>query len=149
MTELDVMLAAYAANYPDETDRLMLADCLEERGDPRGAWLRDPALASVMGLGLHDPRAKLIENLATDPDAAELLARMGSANLVPLIERLRSDDPRVQKDALTALGKHGETAAPAVPAILALLREDREEIRCAAIETLGRLGSAAARPMWH
>ncbi len=37
------MLAAYAASYPDETDRLILADWLEERG----TWLRDPDLAQT------------------------------------------------------------------------------------------------------
>jgi uncharacterized protein (TIGR02996 family) len=142
MPDEATMLAAYAASYPDDTDRLILADWLEERGDVRGTWLRDPDLARYMGPNLDDPRAKLIAALADDPKVAELLARLGSTDLNDLVERLKSDDPREQRAALAALGELGEQAVPAVPAILERLRSwERGSVREAAIAILDNLGS--------
>ena len=34
---------------PDDMTRLAFADWLEERGDPRAAWVRDPAVFRWMG----------------------------------------------------------------------------------------------------
>src|SRR5262245_33382151 len=160
------MTAAYAAN-PDEDHRLILADWFEERGDPRGAWLRDPELAPWMGPEAADPVPALIAGLADrEQEARRLLVRIGPraapalmaarakdcqridavlsalVSAVPalpgLLERLGSDDPREQESALQALGEVGEAAAPALPRILLLLQEDRQSLRRAVIAALRR-----------
>src|SRR5262249_41898587 len=77
MSEEKAMLSAYAAN-PDEAHRLILADWFEEHGDPRGAWLRDPDLAS------GDAKARCA--------ALEALGEVGesAAQVVPaVLDRLR------------------------------------------------------------
>lgn len=75
MPDLATMLAAYAATYPEETERLILADWLEERGDVRGSWLRDPDLARYLGPDLGDPVPRILAALGRAPDAEALLAR--------------------------------------------------------------------------
>jgi uncharacterized protein (TIGR02996 family) len=65
----------------DNTARLMFADWLEERGDPRAPWVRDPDLWPFMAPDATDPIPRLVER--TDGKVPEgrwdLLARIGAA----------------------------------------------------------------------
>ncbi len=72
MTEEQTFLAAIAANPADATARLVFADWLTERDDPRGDWLRartQLALGSVEGVErdrLHERERELaLESLAS------------------------------------------------------------------------------------
>lgn len=145
MPDLATMLAAYAATYPDETDRLILADWLEERGDVRGAWLRDPLLAQCMGPSLADPVPQLIALLGREARAGALLAQVGGADpdALALAARLESADPRTQRAALVALGDLGTRAVCALPGILRRVAHGHASVRLLAIATLARLGALA------
>jgi uncharacterized protein (TIGR02996 family) len=54
MSKLQAFLEAIAANPEDDTARLVFADWLEERGDPRGAFIR--VQCALAGLPAEDPR---------------------------------------------------------------------------------------------
>ena len=59
------------------------------------------------------------------------------------MDALRSTDPIVRKKAVEVLGRMGEDAAPAVPALTALLDDPDLGVRKAAARTLGQIGPDA------
>ena len=66
MTDEEAFLTVIAANPLDEAPRLIFADWLEERDDPRGVWLRNPALAELMGVRSENPIPRLVAELGAD-----------------------------------------------------------------------------------
>jgi len=91
MTDEIAFLRALSANPDDDTSRLVFADWLEERGDHRASWLRDPALVRWMPTGNIDPIPNLLTTFTYDADhqrqeeARQLLPRLGPALIRPLI----------------------------------------------------------------
>src|SRR4051812_49324247 len=90
-------LAAMAAAPDDQAPRLVFADWLEERGDPRGAWLRDPLVAPWMGVRCENPIPRLVAGLGESeegcpPDVCEspALERIGGPAIPALLDALRS-----------------------------------------------------------
>jgi HEAT repeat protein len=64
--------------------------------------------------------------------------------VVPVLtESLKDSDGFVRRDAAAALGNFGEDARSAIPALLAMNR-DKEQVRRAAGEALGKIDSKAA-----
>src|SRR5271166_6206709 len=57
-------LEAIVAHPDDDTPRLVYADWLEERGDPRGAFIR--AQCALERLGADDPRRAALEDEADE-----------------------------------------------------------------------------------
>ena len=93
MNDEQAMLAAYAAHYPDAAHREVLADWLEERGDARAAWLRDPDIGPWMGPDLTDPIARLIKVLPTqEATATRVLVKLGQAAVPALYGALVGED---------------------------------------------------------
>jgi HEAT repeat protein len=67
------------------------------------------------------------------------------AALTPLLERLRSDDPRTRAESTWPIGKFGADAAPGLDAIVRQLRTDHDpDARWGAAWCAGRIGPAAA-----
>jgi HEAT repeat protein len=113
-----------------------------------------PALKALARLG--DRRALPAVRWALDRqeppgDIGFIIASMGTlaAELIPVIRRRIRDLPVVngwdwrRTGLLAALGGLGAAAAPAVPDLLALLRQ--EQLGAAAARALGRLGATAAQ----
>src|SRR4051794_10106555 len=113
------MLAAYAASYPDQARRLILADWLEERGDARAAWLRDDDLWHWLGPDLHDPTPPLVAALATgkQQQATRGLVKLGMAAVPALYDALVGEDWNLRERAVLALA----AIAAATPALAALI----------------------------
>ena len=74
---------------------------------------------------------------------AEALAAM-DPDLAPLLELL--DDPKMgprRAEVITAIGRLGAAAKPAVPSLLTVLEENDQKIRMATVLALGEIGPAA------
>src|SRR5262245_19152523 len=126
MTDEAALLAALADDPEDEVARLALADWLEERGDSRAAWARDPALWKWSAPDLHDPVPVLID-ASYDPKQADeafaVLDKLGPAAVAGLVACLEGQDADLARAALEAVESLGPVAAPAVPAVLDLWEE--------------------------
>jgi uncharacterized protein (TIGR02996 family) len=150
MNEEQALLAAYARNYPDEAQRLVLADWFDERGDLRGAWLRDPVLAEWMGPQAEDPTPKLVAALATDARdrAAEVLRKLGAAALPGLLDAWLNGPAKVQGRARAILG---EVAPPpaTLPKLVERLQADDPRTQLQAIRAIGDLEVAGIHALPH
>lgn len=115
------------------------------------------AASSVLGsvsLGDRDDIDALVRTSTSDSELSVRLAARGSlvrmARTSPAIfdryaEAAASPGPVARRVALIdALGRLGEAAAPAVPALLVALREGTAEVREEAARSLGRIGADAA-----
>src|SRR5262245_21125864 len=121
MSEEAGFLKALAEEPGDESTRLAFADWLEERDDPRAAWVRDPDLFHFATRFVQDPLPGLIAALGQKPTEEIVLrglARLGERAVPPLLERMKTDDRAVRDHArrvVVALG----------PAAVGCLRELR------------------------
>jgi HEAT repeat protein len=79
----------------------------------------------------------------TDYGAAEVVASVGRAAVRPLTELLRSQGADTRACAAAALGCLGKRAAPAVPALFALLDDPAERVVATVIRALPKIGEAA------
>src|SRR5262245_19014693 len=110
-------LAAIQAG--DDTARLAFADWLEERGDQRGRWVRDPEIWPFMAPDASDPLPRLLAPAGEALPGRNwaLLARLGAPAVPALVAFLWDREPAVRESAAAALGDVGP---PAVPALTAL-----------------------------
>jgi uncharacterized protein (TIGR02996 family) len=92
-------LAAIAAAPDDALPRLVFADRLEERNDPRAAWVRDADIWEWMKPDAHDPVPGILRTLQLRPDY-EL--------------RREPESLPLRAKAATALRQLGPTAVDAV-----------------------------------
>ena len=78
------------------------------------------------------------------------LGQIGDARAVPLLQEvLRGADWYSAYEAAEALANFGETAAPAVPDLIALLASEQHQVVTSAIEVLGKIGPAAMDAVPH
>lgn len=112
-----------------------------ETSDPDGELAER---LSPMKLAIHAHR--LFTDVETRLLAACALARLeASESVLPtLIEGLQSNDPAHKVYAAYACRSLGPAAAPAVPAITVLLKDDHEAVVQHAIQALATIGPAAA-----
>jgi HEAT repeat protein len=80
------------------------------------------------------------QKTAPPPAPAELSDAEGPARLARFLSH---QDPDLRLEAARLLGKMGATAAPAVPALIAVLRDRNLKLRLAATTALGAIGAAA------
>lgn len=122
MNEEAAFLKAIADSPDDPTPRLVFADWLQDRDDPRAGWVRDDDLWKVMAPDARDPRDALV--LATkrgDSAARRLLVRIGG-HAVPAIfagfKRAGSNQARILGYVLDEIGAGAEVALPFLIAVL-------------------------------
>lgn len=103
------------------------------------AFFDDPRVAVALVHALRDGSASVRAG------AASALGRVDPSTAVDALTNVLGDpDPWVRYFALRSLGSLGDSSV--APAVLATLREDSApHVRLAAIDVLGRLGSADAR----
>lgn len=135
-------LQAIAADPGDDVARLAYADWLEERGDPRAAWVRDLAVWRWMGPRAEDPVPALLA-ASTEADHWQLeeitavLRRVGPAAVPALIEVLRGADDNAIWASSALRGFDPEHLAPALP----LIRQLAAEGNVSAVKLLAGLAS--------
>ena len=135
MSDEDAFLAAIAAAPADQAPRLVFADWLEERGDPRGAWLRDPLVASWMGVRCENPIPGLVAALGeteepVPPDVCES----------PTLQPYGYDRRLFLLDAIEATKT---TADPVLPTLQKILDDPKGMLAIRAAEVLAGLGDEA------
>ncbi|MBY0231969.1 MAG: TIGR02996 domain-containing protein, partial [Gemmataceae bacterium] len=118
------LLAAIEAG--DDTARLALADLLEERGDPRASWVREPRVFAWMLPGLRDPVPALVETAAGDDwekarDARDLLPLLGAAAVPALLAEAESG---AEWAGEAIGGMRAEDVAEFLPHLLRLAAEE-------------------------
>ena len=92
-------LEAIAAHPDDDAPRLVYADWLEERGDPRGAFIR--LQCALERLAVDDPRRSLLED-----EADELLDAREQEWVAPL--HGQADDWRFRRGFVEWFAADGE-----------------------------------------
>src|ERR1700733_11613111 len=108
--EESAFLKALAHDPLDDTSRLAFADWLEERGDPRAPWVRDPAIFRWMGPTADSPVPALVAALHSDDwerhSAAEkALASVGAPAVPALMEIVESGEGKLPERAGRALSQ--------------------------------------------
>lgn len=112
---------------------------LAEKQNPHAQAAATKAL-QIYRLGEPPPADQLVPQLVRDE---ERLRAMGEKAVPVLIDALEDSD--LIDSAVQSLGILSETAAPAVPQLLDIVRDRRwrSGVRAAAIEALGKIGNAA------
>jgi HEAT repeat protein len=131
------------------------------KGKPLSAWVEQLADRSATArqeaaeaLGQIGPAAKpavgaLIAALGDTDDAvrdaaAETLAVFGKDAVGPLTAALKHTDASVRRGAAAALGHMGPDARDAVPALIAMVKNDADsDVREAVVRALGSIGPDA------
>jgi HEAT repeat protein len=110
----------------------LAAICALVRIEPTDVQRHIPVL--IVGLSDPDRDVALL--------SAEALANLATPEAVPgLIQAL--DDDRIHAIAVEGLRRMGPRAAPAVPALVKTLQDQRDQDRSAAAHALGEIGTAA------
>jgi uncharacterized protein (TIGR02996 family) len=142
-------LAAIAAGPGDETVYAAFADWLEERGDPRAAWVRSPAVRPWMGERFGDPMPALVAALKAKRRVLEVRRAMpdlGAAAVPAVAELLGDESSIVRLHAVLCLRKIGPTAAEAMSKLLAALDDVSNEVRRQAANAIRDLRRAKGSP---
>ena len=141
-------LSAIAAG--DDTARLVFADWLDEHGDPRAPWVRDPELWPFMAPDATDPVPRLLARVGGEVpnERWELLGRLGAHAVPALVDAHRDENEgrpgAVVTGAVQALGWIGAGAHEAVPTLVDALSEyEDEQMRKCAASALGSIGPTA------
>lgn len=147
MNDERTFLAALAARPDDETTRLVFADWLQERDDPRAPWVRDPVLYRWSGPTLADPLPILARELGkerTRYHVTDAFSKLGAVALPTLVQAARNSDPKVRDHALAALETFGPQAAELLPDLRKWAAASDAALRARAVKSIGALGPAAA-----
>ncbi len=113
-------------------------------------WIRDQASSLVSDRSAGDAIGSAVLALAVDDpsprvrfEAAQAvygLGLPGEASVATLTRGLKHEDPRVRAFATWTLGEMREAAQPAVPALVALAREDGGAGKTGALTAIGKIG---------
>ncbi len=130
----------------DEATRLIFADWLEERDDPRAHWLRDPDLAEYMAPEFKSPVARILqelENVETAERAIGAFNRLGPEAAPDLLERYLWANDAVRQRLVEKLNEFVEADKRLVP-LREQLRSDDWKERREAVLAIGEIGELAA-----
>jgi uncharacterized protein (TIGR02996 family) len=147
MRDESALLGALAAG--DDTARLAYADLLEERADPRAAWVLDPEIWRWMAPDAHDPVPGLIAALhdrdwARQGNVRIALSRIGAVAVPALLEVLERGEANAADPAAQALSMMPcEALEPVLPQLFKLAAEEHDDVRRPAITALQGAGAAA------
>ncbi len=137
-------LEAIAAHRDDETHLLVFADWLEDRGDPRGQWIRNRRVRQWMGPNFESPVPALLAQLAKKRGVMEIrrVVRVVGAPIVPgLVALLKHEDWYVRTQAAVCLAQVGPGAKEAVPALIAAMKDTTSAVRKAAAAAVRDIGA--------
>src|SRR5262245_32966204 len=146
MSEEAGFLKALAQEPGDETTRLAFADWLEERDDPRAAWVRDPDLFRFATPAVQDPLPGLIAALGQKPTEEIVMrgvARVGERAVPTLMEQFKSADRAVRDPVRRVVVALGPAAVGCLPELRRMLGADDVPTLRAAAEMLAALGPVA------
>jgi hypothetical protein len=88
------------------------------------------------------PERKAVQDAKTGP--AGKAAPVAPATIEELVAGLKDPNPAKRRQSATGLGRHGPRAVVAVPALVAVLKGDKEPaVRSQAAEALGGIGTSA------
>jgi len=140
---------AIRAEPDDATHRLVFADWLDERGDPRAAWLRDADLWPWMAPDCHDPVPPLLATLLADDwqersRAGDALKRLGMAAIVAVRAWVSEEPDRRYWEARWVLEASPPPALRPVEELIATLPTADPFACWLAVIDLGFHGPAAA-----
>src|SRR5262245_8845975 len=102
---------AIAGDPKDELLYEAFADSLEERGDPRAAYVRNPQVRPWMGAKFEDPIPRLIKLLRSQRQikaVRQAFALIGPPAVRELVKLLASEEPGVPYRVVQALSHMGE-----------------------------------------
>lgn len=161
MTDEEAFLCAIRDEPDSDLRRLIFADWLEDRNDPRATWVRDAELWAVM-FDTTDPIPRLRDPLRIliPRNLLELLVwktsgldqfvlRLGAVAIPPLLEVLASPLLLVRQAAAQTLGKFGPVAFDAIPALVLLCNDPDERVRTAAAEAIECIRAAGCEAASH
>jgi len=134
--------------------RQLRALLLRQAGTPN-AYLVRPAAARVLaalGPGAASAEPDLVQALqdkvnGTYWEAGTALGRIGQPSVADLTRALQDRDTLVRCAAAHGLGEAGPAAAPAVPALLQLLKHGNPNEQQGAAQSLARIGAPAVSPL--
>jgi uncharacterized protein (TIGR02996 family) len=137
-----------------EVARLVFADWLEDHGDPRAAWLRDPDIWPWMAPDAHDPVPRLLEELGMGDHshrkrARVALAKIGSEAIIPLRDWTRQDPSKRWYESRFLLATARPPVLPPVSELIERLGSEDWYGCWQAIIDLGFHGPAAAPAVPH
>lgn len=147
MNEEAAFIAALVADPSDRTAALVFADWLDERGDPRGPWLRIDEVRAWMAPKYGNPIPDLIAALTNGKritDATKALALIGEASVPELVTLLSHAIPSVRGRAVKALRMMGVKAKSALPALMEAAKDKDYTVQSEAsmaIHALARSGA--------
>jgi uncharacterized protein (TIGR02996 family) len=141
-------LRALSSDPGDDVARLAFADWLEEHGDPRAAWVRDPAIFRWMGPTVGDPVPALLEALRRNEyplskEAAAVLVRVGGAAVPALLAEIDNAGPGAEHAGKALSEMASALALPIIDRLVELADSGDEAIRGPAIHALRAVGPAA------
>ena len=145
MNDEAAFIAAIAAAPEEQHLPLVFADWLDDRGDPRGAWIRHHAVRPWMPPTYENPAPKLLAALTADKrvlDVRRAAEAIGEPIVPGLIELLKHAKPRVRQQACMCLRNIGKRAKGAVPALLEALGDPERDVREQAAKALKDIGTA-------
>jgi HEAT repeat protein len=106
-----------------------------------GGLLLGVGLAVLVVVLVLDPFGLFVPKINFQP------SRPPSAEVLALIDKVKSGSDDSRLDAMKQLAGHGPDAEAAVPVLLNLLRSGNEDFRINATLTLGKIGKNAAAPL--
>src|SRR4051794_23581086 len=104
MSDESAFLAALRANPDDDAARLVFADWLDERGDPRAAWVRNAEIWRHAGPDFNDPIPGLAGSLGSAQRRQRItdaLVSLGPAVVPAVVAAMRTEDDDVRHHART------------------------------------------------
>src|SRR6266545_1753584 len=132
MNEEAAFIAALVAEPSDRTAALVFADWLDERGDPRGPWMRIDEVRAWMAPKYGNPIPELIAALTNGKritDATRALALIGEPAIPELVALLSHKTPLVRSRAVKTLRMMGARAKSALPALMAMVKDADYTVR--------------------
>jgi uncharacterized protein (TIGR02996 family) len=141
MSEEAAFLEVIARNPADKTARLVFADWLQERGDPRAPWVRDDELWEWMKPRAKDPTGDLVAATARSGEGhktVDALARLGPSVLPKVFAHLSKGVPG-KAHLYRVLELLGPSAEPWLALLLKEIRNEKWDAQFGAYKCLMRL----------
>jgi uncharacterized protein (TIGR02996 family) len=141
---------ALQASPGDEVARLAFADWLDERGDARAAWVRDPDVFRWMGPNAPGPIPAMVKALRKGAQMYRLtraFETVGAPAVPALLAEARGANDPLRGRIASVLFTMSQATAAALPDLLRAAEDEGPQVRIVALHGLAPLtrGSPEAR----